>query len=172
MLLVYAVSSRQTLGMLTSTVLWQVRSWPRWYLFKTTGTALEMTSWHKTRHRWQVWEAAKLQVCVCGGGHWVRPCQVIKQTQRCGKYEEYLICVIFSQRKGLKFQLLNVFSKICDQELLQNSSMLSGAEKLNSTGLRRHDSLFSPHSLSQLPSTLRSWWTVAAWKKWHYLFAK
>lgn len=50
---------------MTSTVLWQVCSRPRWYLFKQLERRLEMTSWHETYHRWQVWQAAKLQV---GGG--------------------------------------------------------------------------------------------------------
>lgn len=43
-----------------------------------------------------------------------------------------------------EFMKFHTFCGICPVLLLQNSSKLSGAEKLNSAGLQGHDSLFPP----------------------------
>lgn len=67
----------------------------------------------------------------------------------------------------MKFLILNVVCDVCHEALLLISSILSGAEKLNCTSLRGHDSLF-PHSTphpnySVHSKPYKSWQT--AWER-------
>ena len=144
-MLVLAISSINPLSMLTWSVLWQVCSWPRWYLFKHLAWRLEMTSWHETCPRGQVWQAANWQVGEETGSSYTRS-QVTKYRVLWNIFEIFDLqwlyeCHIF-QMQSYDIPNWERFLRDLSRVLLLNSSMLSGAEKLNSTGLQRHDSLF------------------------------
>lgn len=162
-LLVYAISSCNTLSMLTSTVLWQVCSQvPRWYLFKQLERRLEMTSWHETCPRWQVWQAAKLQVGGGAGSSYVRWSNIPGIVENIRNISFTLplplcniICRTFPmQKKVVRFLILKVF--------LWNLSWGAPAELQHvkwSSEIKFHWPAWtwfplSPHSLSQLLSSL------------------
>ena len=137
-MLVYAKSSCNTLSMLTSIVLWQVCSWPRWYLFKL---------WHHDMRHANAGRFDRQPSC-----RWVRllgqptsgdqTCTVLWKISDILVGSASLMHTYFPQCKKLQVMKFLIFCEFCHVVFLQSSSMLSGADKLNSTGLQGHDSLF------------------------------
>lgn len=159
-----------THSMLTSTVLWQVCSWPRWYLFKL---------WHHDMRHASAGRFDRQPSC-----RWVKllgqPMAGDETHQVLWKISDILVGSVslmhtyFPKCKKLKVMKFLIFFEICHVVLLQSSSMLSGAEKLNSTGLQGHDSLFPltlcpNYSLHFYFPGVDGLWLHG--RSWHYLLS-
>lgn len=131
-------------------------------LVETAGTVPEDDI--MTLRRTICWQAAEQQAASGARSSCVRWSKLPTTVENIRSISSVLALPL---QKVPVMKFLNVVCDICHEVLLQISSILSGAEKLNCTSLRGHDSLFPLSTLhpnySVHPRRYKSWQT--AWER-------